>query len=367
MSDLNEMTYRERVLRAVQFEPADAVPFRHAYGLMPGVLEDWHAQGLPESVQTRDDIYAYFGFASKGKGLPLNVGFSPPFETALLEETPEYRIQMDHMGRKTKVLKEYASLPLAMDFPVKDMETWQDYKRRLTFSPERVGANLEAVVEENRSRGLLNNYGSMGFYWFPRDLMGDEQLCLAYYQMPELVEDICETWCSLIEQVLEAALQRVRLDGIHFGEDMAYHNGPMIGPEVFDRFVKPYYLRIQRLVERFDVPIFSVDSDGRTDILAEWLLPCGVNFIGPNEVRAGNDVVAYRKRFGEKLSYDGGLDKQVLLEGRDAVDAMLERVFPAMKASGGGWVAALDHRVVRGTTLADFEHYVRRCRELARY
>jgi uroporphyrinogen-III decarboxylase len=207
----------------------------------------------------------------------------------------------------------------------------------------------------------------MGFYWFPRDLMGDEGLCLAYCQQPELVDDICDTWCALIEGILETALERVRLDGIHFGEDMAYHNGPMLGPDLFDRFIRPYYERIARLVRRYDVPIFSVDSDGRTDTLAAWFVSCGVNVIGPNEVRAGNDLVAQRERFGRALAFDGGLDKQVLPDGPDAIDAMLERVFPAMKASGGGWVAALDHRVVRGTSLAGFHHYVERARELARY
>ena len=34
------MNYRERMIGAVLFEKVDQPPFRHAYGLMPGVLED---------------------------------------------------------------------------------------------------------------------------------------------------------------------------------------------------------------------------------------------------------------------------------------------------------------------------------------
>ena len=75
-----KMLYRERVIRTVRFQPVDELPFRHAYGLMPGVLDDWHAQGLPPSVETEKDIYEHFGFPTRPRRLPLNVGFLPPLQ-----------------------------------------------------------------------------------------------------------------------------------------------------------------------------------------------------------------------------------------------------------------------------------------------
>ena len=35
--------------------------------------------------------------------------------------------------------------------------------------------------------------------------------------------------------------------------------------------------------------------------------------------------------------------------------------------AGGGWMICLDHRVLRGTRLADFQDYLDKSRELARY
>ena len=361
------MNHRERVIRTVHFQEVDQLPIRHAYGLMPDVLEDWYAEGLPSSVETEQDIYEYFGFPARSQPLPLNVGFDPPFETQVIEENDEVRIAVDGMGRTTKVMKHYASIALPMAYPVKDASTWQDYKRRLTFSPERIGTDLEQIVEVNRATGHLNSFGSTGFYWFPRDLMGDEGLCMAYYEQPDLVRDILETWCSLIERVLGAALERVRIDCVHFGEDMAYRNASMVSPAIFDAFLKPYYDRIYRLIERYEVPVFSVDTDGCLRELIHWFSECGVNLIGPNEVQAGNDIVAYRREFGQRMAYDGGLDKRILTQGRDAIDAMLESTIPFMKETGGGWVVSLDHRVVRGTPLADFQYYVDRIRELGRF
>jgi hypothetical protein len=361
------MDQRQRIIRTVQFQEVDQLPMRHAYGLMPGVLEDWHQQGLPSSVESRDDIYDYFDFQRKPASLPLSVGFDPPFEARVLEETAEYCLGIDDMGRRTRVLKEYASLSRAEGFPVHDWDSWQDYRRRLVFHERRVGPELERLAAQNVAAGHLNSLGTRGFYWFPRDLMGDEALCIAYYEQPELVADICDTWCTLIEQVLRRALGRIQLDMVHFGEDMAYRNASMVGPALFAQFIRPYYQRIRAIVDEHEVPIFSVDTDGCAQELNHWFCDCGVNFIGPNEVQAGNDVVQYRQVFGKRLAFDGGLDKRVLLDGRDAIDQMLEQTIPAMKATGGGWMICLDHRVLKGTRLVDFQHYIQRARELARW
>lgn len=358
------MDFRQRVLRTVLFQDVDELPFRHAYGLMPGVLQQWHSQGLPTSVHTEKDIYEHFGFPTRSCALPLNVTPDPPFETKVIEQTDEYRISTDHFGRTTKVIYETSTLPLTIEFPVTDAHSWREYKKRLGPTSQSVGDDLEAVVQQNIASGHINSFGMMGFYWFPRDLMGDEQLCLAYYEQPELIHDILDTWCGLIEKVLTAALKRVRLDQVHFGEDMAYRNASMVSKGTFDEFIKPYYQRIHKIVQRYDVPIFSVDSDGCIDQLSQWFTELGVNLIGPNEVQAGNDIVAYRKKFGKKLAYDGGLDKLAFLEGRDAVDRMLHETIPFMKQTGGGWIVCLDHRVVSGTRLTDFQYYVDTVRKM---
>lgn len=342
----------------------DEIPIRHAYGTMPGVLEDWYEQGLPRSVKDRNDFQKYFGFPSGGKSLPLSMDFDPPFEAKVIEDTAEYQISIDRMGRRMKVLKQYATIPRTHEFPVRDMETWKDFKRRLVFHPGRAGDELEKIAEENRKTGHLNTFGGMGFYWFPRDLMGDEALCIAYYEMPELVADILETWCFLYEQVLSSALERIRLDSIGLAEDMAYKNGSMIGKSLFDKFMLPYYLRIKKLVDKYEIPVFAVDTDGSVEELIYWFRDCGVNLLGPNEVMAGNNIVSYRKQFQKTMAFDGGLNKLVLPKGKEAIERMLQSIVPYMKDSGGGWIACLDHRIVRETSLSDFTYYIDRLKEL---
>jgi uroporphyrinogen decarboxylase len=361
------LTFRERLIRAVQFKDLDELPFNPSFGLMPGLLDEWRAQGLPEGINTDQDVYKSFGFPPQERSLPVNTVFIPPFERRVIEETDEFRIETDWLGRKTKLIKSSASIPLALEFPVKDAGSWADYKRRLAFSEDRIGAGLERTVKLNIEAGLPNKIWLWGFFWLPRDLMGEENLCVAYYETPELVHDILETWCSLLEKTLDRALDRAPVDMLLVGEDMAYKNACMIGKTIFDEFMRPYYLRIQKLVLKHSVPIFAVDSDGCLNELIHWLADCGVNYVGPNEVAAGNDITAYRKTFGRTMAYDGGLEKQTLRKGRAAIDAMLEKTIPFMKATGGGWSVGLDHRVLEGTPLADFKYYVDRVREMIKF
>jgi uroporphyrinogen decarboxylase len=361
------MNHRDRFIRTVQFLPVDQLPMRHAYGLMPGVLAQWRREGLPTHVASREAVTQHFGFPPKPHSLPLHVGPDPGFQPRVLEEDEEMVVAMDTWGRKTKLIKRNTTLPLALEFPVRDWKSWSDYKWRFQFSPGRVGMDLESVAARNVADGRVNGYGSRGFYWFPRDLMGDENLAIAYYERPDLVHDMNETWCRLIEEVLRTALRRVSLDVVHLNEDMAYRNASMVGKHIFDEFMAPYYRRIHRIVEEHRVPVFSVDTDGCVNELVYWFRDCGVNLIGPNEVQAGNDITSYRRTLGCTMAYDGGLDKRVLPNGQEAVEEMLRATVPFMKETGGGWIICLDHRVVPGTSLATFEYYVRRARELATF
>ena len=361
------MNERDRYLLAVKYQPVDRLPLWHAYGLMPGVLDSWHEEGLPASVQTDADIREFFGFAWKPASLPLNLGPIPGYETKIIEDTDEHRIEMDLWGRKTKLLKAVTTLPLAMEFPVSDWDTWREMKPRLELSTERIGADYEDIVASNIGNGQINQFGSRGFYWFPRDLMGDMNLSIAYYEQPDLVHDINETWCTLIEYVLNHALERRTIDTIHFAEDMAYRNASMIGPETFNEFIRPYYQRIRAIVEKYDVPVFSVDTDGCMNELIHWFADCGVNLTGPNEVQAKNDVVAYQNTFGTSMAYFGGLDKRELVKGREAIDAMLDQTIPTMMAGGGGWIMSLDHRVIPGTDFSDFTYFLERARTLSTF
>lgn len=84
----------------------------------------------------------------------------------------------------------------------------------------------------------------------------------------------------------------------------------------------------------------------------------GMDSMSLFEVASGCDVVAIG-RDHPNLVIRGGIDKRVLAQGRPAIDAMLDRIIPAMKRRGG-YIPMCDHGVPPEVPFADYVYYRQR-------
>ncbi len=377
------MTERERMIESLTFGNPDHLPFEHAYGLMPGTIERWHKEGLPEEVTVQgaygdEKLKKYFGFTPRKPGLPINLGLYPAFEPAVIEETEDLLVTRDSMGVGRKMKKGVTSLALPVSFPVRKPEDFEEYKNRLRMDERRFGEDWLTRYEEIRREGRGVSASWMGFYWFPRDLMGDEGLCVAYYEWPEVIHDFLQTYADLIYQVSERLLDHIEVDAVSMGEDMCYRNGMMISPAMYREFITPHYKRLTTLYRDHGTQIFTVDTDGNVGELLPLLIEGGINVCVPMEVRAGNDIVEYRKTYGKQMAFGRGINKLALadrpislvpetegmeMSPKEAIDLELNYRLKPMVESGG-YSAGLDHRVVPETSLQSFTYFVRRVREM---
>lgn len=371
------MTQRERYIKCLTFGKPDYFIFQHSFGLMPGTLERWHNEGLPEEIDI-EKFREYFGFNQKVSGLPINFRLYPPFKSRTIEETNEHIIYQDEMGTIRKLKKGITTIALPIEFPIKSRDDWEEkYKHRLRYSPNRFGKEWKKQYEDAQSQGLPVVVGWMGFYWFPRDLMGDENLCMAYYLEPNLVHDILNTYAKMIEAISEELLGEVKIDEMHMAEDMCYKNAMMISPNTFREFMLPHYKRLINLYKGYGTKIFSVDTDGNLTELIPLLIEAGVNVVMPCEVQAGNDIVKLRKKYGTDMAFTRGINKRALadnpvslvpthknlkMDTKKAIEEELKYRLPFMLKTGG-YIAGLDHRVLPETSLENFKYYIRRVRE----
>jgi len=87
-----------------------------------------------------------------------------------------------------------------------------------------------------------------------------------------------------------------------------------------------------------------------------------MDVMSPFEVASGCDVVEIGKKY-PRLVMSGGIDKRVLAQGKKEIDAMVERIIPAMRARGG-YYPTCDHGVPEEVSLENYMHYRKRCVEL---
>jgi len=354
--------HREEYLDYMTFQRNDRPLFTEIFGPIVGLKEEWEAQGAsPEEL----DLSAFQYRCESRVFLPINTGRLGGFPEAVLEETDEYIISRDNLGRTMKLAKGVATLALPLDFPVKTMDDWRRIKHIYEFSEARFGKDWDVLARQYYTEGKVVCVSIPGGFDEPRELMGEENLCIAYYEQPELVHDILTTIKATALKVLERITKTVQVDVLFVHEDMAGKSGPLAGPAQIKEFIAPYYRAVWELLQNRGARLFDQDSDGDMNAVIPAFLEAGVNCMHPMEPAANVDIVKIRKKFGQRLAFYGGIDKHVLRRTKEEIVAELEYKIPPMIRSGGA-VLGLDHRIPNGTPLENYRFYIDKVWEIFR-
>ena len=351
---------REEYLDYMTFRANRRPLFTEIFGPIVGLKEEWAAQG---ATPAELDLSAFRYRRAQNGGVPVNTGWLGGPEEEILEETAEYIIARDRMGRRVRLPKGYATLPLPLEYPVKSMDDWQRLKHHYEFSEERFAPGWERVAREHLAAGRVVTVSIPGGFDEPRELLGDAELCVAYYEQPELIHDILNTISDTAYRVLDRVSATVQIDQLSVHEDMAGRSGPLAGPKQVREFMVPYYRRIWDLLRSRGARLFCLDSDGDVNPILPALMEGGVNVIYPMEPAAGMDIVKVREQYGTRLAFIGGIDKHVLRRSQEEIVAELEYKIPPMVRTGG-CVLGLDHRIPNGTPLANYRFYIEKAWEI---
>ena len=362
------MTHRECFLKVMAGEVTDWVP-NYELGCWGQTIQRWLNEGMPT-----DQVY--LGDWFEGEPLykldrrnfaRLNVGMIPGFEHEVLEETDRYLVSRGASGIVTRALKAgtVRGTRMSMDtyiaFPVTDRASWQNIKRHYDpHAPVRYPFWWDEMVRLWKTRDypvcLLGN-GSFGLYSQLRSWVGTESISYLFYDDPALVEEMVEFHTEFLLTLVERALEDVDFDYFNFFEDLAGKGGPLIGPELFRKFLLRPYKRIIERLRKAGIRYFWVDSDGDPEVIIPLWMEAGITCFWPLEQASGMDPVRLRKEFGKDLILCGGIDKMELAKGREAIDKELYAKIPPLLESGG-YIPHVDHTVSPEISYADFLYYM---------
>ncbi len=345
---------REEYLDHMTFQTNERPLFTEIFGPLVGLKEEWEEQGAtPEELDFSAFTYRCHSVAF----LPVATRRMGGRPEVVLEDTPERKIYTDDLGRTMHLPKGWATLALPQNYPVATMDDWLKIKPLYEFSGSRVFGDLQPWVAKAHEEGHVVAAGIPGGFDETRELMGEENLCVAYYEDPELIHDILQTLSDTAFHVLELATRQVPVDVLLVHEDMAGKSGPLIGPDMIREFLSPYYRRVWNLLRERGARIFDQDSDGDMNPVIDAFLEAGVNCMYPMEPAAGMDIVKVREKYRDRLAFYGGIDKHVLRSTKEDIRRELEYKIPPMLKTGG-CVLALDHRVTNGTPLENYRYYI---------
>jgi hypothetical protein len=359
----------------------------------PETMMAWMGQGLPEFPSDmagefiNPGLEAYFGLepvyvmGEIDSGLRHGIGrkdygeisfidnafmVSPGYECRVVEEDERTITFKNSCGQTAKVFKDRpTNMPMFMDWPVKDRASWREFKKRLDpTTPARYPADWDGYVQRINSLTEPVALEVGGFFGYMREWVGSERVLYLFYDDPALVEDIMDTILNLEMEIIKKVSKGIKFEIAAYWEDMAFKAGPLISPAMVRKFMVPRYKKLNELLHSIGVDIIFLDSDGNLDLLIPIWLECGINFIWPLEVAAGNDAVAARKKYGTDLIIGGAMDKRALIKGKDAIKKEVMSKVPFLLEKGG-YFPSVDHMVPPDVPLENFCYYINLLREIA--
>lgn len=169
---------RQEYIDLMTFNDVGRQMFVELFGPLIGLEEEWIAQGA-----SRDELnlsafdFDYVSIVDCGGNTGLMGGVTP----RVIEETSQYIIEMDAYGRRTKLCKGFATIPLPMDYPVKNMDDWLKIKPEFVFREDRIDWNEVEKAKAAQRTGSIIAAWMQGGFDLPRQLMGEEEVCYCYY------------------------------------------------------------------------------------------------------------------------------------------------------------------------------------------
>lgn len=221
---------------------------------------------------------------------------------------------------------------MIVDAPIKCLRDLDTYKPPDPRAPGRF-ESLRRIVKRYKGRyaiGVhLNDVLSI-----PRNLMGFENLMMAFADEPALVRGLVEMSVDVnVELAREVA--RLGADFVFTGDDYASRQAPFVSPKVFEEMLYPGLERAVRGFHEQGLPVIK-HTDGNILPILEMILDAGIDCLDPIDPIAGLDIGDIKTRYGDRIAIKGNVDCAHTLTFGSVEDVVRETLAVIEKAAPGG-------------------------------
>jgi uroporphyrinogen decarboxylase len=337
---------------------ADRVPITDSP--WAGTLGRWKNEGMPADADWRD-------FFQVDKIETIYADISPQYEKKIIEETEDYVIATTEWGITLKNFKVPDSTPEFLDYRVNTQEKWEEAKRRMVVSKDRINLErLKKVFPQWQADGRWIE----GVFWFGFDVLhswmaGTETVLIAMLENPEWFSDMVNTF-------LDRAIAHYDMiwdEGFHFDaifwyDDMGYKNRPFFSNDLYAQLLQPVHKRAIDWAHNHGIKA-HLHSCGYMMGRIPQLMEIGLDALNPIEIKAGNDVKAIKKNYGDNLLLHGGADA-LLLDKQEKILPYIEETLPILKEKGG-YIFSSDHSIPNTVSLESYRSIVEAVKKFGAY
>ncbi len=350
------MTARERFNRQMHYCSVDRC-FNMEFGYWKENFRTWplFADNGITNNEEADVFFAFDRIAVTGG----RNWMCPPFEEREVSRSGNRVVLINADGLMAEVLASGKdTIPHYLRSSVTTPEDWKRVKEEhfdLRDPGRKIDVEaLKARHPEDRDYPLGVDCGSM--IGRVRDMLTFEGLAYACYDYPEMVEDMVETCCLLVENSLDQLLGALSFDYASGWEDICFKNGPIVSVPFFRDVVMPRYKRIRKKLDAHGIDLWYTDCDGDVRPILPYLLEGGINCLFPFEVNSCAHPGELLDQYDGQLRIMGGFDKMQLGAGRDAIKAYMKTL--EKYVARGGYIPFCDHRCPPNVPPEDYLYYL---------
>ena len=357
----SKMTARERFNRQMNKQSVDRC-FNMEFGYWEENYSEWDLF-TKNGITNEHEANQFFSF-DKIEGIGGATFMYPYFEhKELSREGNKIIIQNEH-GLTAEIRDDGKStIPHYTDSSVKTPDDWKKVKEERFRRDHPIRKlDVDALLARHpndRDYPLGISCGSM--IGKIRDMLTFEGVCYIWADYPEMLEDMVETCCLLVEDSLDQVLGKIEFDYASGWEDICFNHGPILPPSFFKEVIAPRYKRINKKLKQHGIDLWYIDCDGDVRHLLPIFLDSGINCLFPFEVNSCTHPGKLLDEY-ENLKIMGGVDKMQMIAGKDAIKAYLESLLPYVKK--GGFIPFCDHRCPPDVTPENYLYYLDLKREM---
>jgi uroporphyrinogen decarboxylase len=171
-------------------------------------------------------------------------------------------------------------------------------------------------------------------------LRGMQNLVMDFYGNEDIAHAICETLAEIrIRQAAKYA--EIGVDVLRLGDDVATQHGPMMGLDLYRKFLKDRTRRIITAAKKVnpDLLVFMHCDGAVSEFIPEYI-EIGVDILNPVQPEC-NDLTEIGRRYGDRISFWGGIGTQTTMPygTREEVARKVKEVHGQLGRSGGLLIA----------------------------
>lgn len=217
---------------------------------------------------------------------------------------------------------------------IKDMEDWKSYVKapNIKFSEAEWEPFIAKAEEVDRNEQFCTMFMAPGLFEQCHYLMEIQNCLINFYEYPDEMKDLIKYYTEWEISYAEEICKYIKPDALFHHDDWGSQISTFISPEMFEEFYVDAYKELYGAFREGGVELVVHHSDSYAATLVPYMIEIGIDIW--QGVMKSNDISTLIKKYGEKISFMGGIDSaEVDYEGWSQ-DVVAQKVREACETYG---------------------------------